>query len=259
MNSSKKFDNEKIYVLIVSLILIISVIIVIYMVLSSNSNLYKNTDLANQNQQNTTQNQNQNATNQNENSNNNLTQEEVDNMNVDENKVDEKASPTDTTNQAQAQNPTPKETKITAFTTTIYDKDANRVYNINLANKKLNGTVVKPGQEFSFNNTIGAMGQAQGFKKALGFDSDGNKIKTYGGGLCQISSTLYNCALNANLEVTERHPHSRRVYYVAKDRDATIYYGYLDFKFKNNTNNDIKIVSTNDNYNVTVELYKIEV
>ena len=61
----------------------------------------------------------------------------------------------------------------------------------------------------------------------------------------------------ANLEVTERHPHSRRVYYVPKDKDATIYYGSLDFKFKNNTQDDIKIEATNDNQNVTIKLKKI--
>ncbi len=102
------------------------------------------------------------------------------------------------------------------------------------------------------------MGQEQGYKEAVGFDANGNKIKVFGGGMCQISSTLYNAALMANLEITERHPHSRRVYYVPKDKDATIYYGSLDLKFKNNTENDIKIIATNDNVNVTIKLMKLE-
>ena len=76
--------------------------------------------------------------------------------------------------------------------------------------------------------------------------------------MCQISSTLYNAVLLANLEVTERHPHSRRVNYVPVDKDATIYYGSLDFKFINNTSNDLKIVAENDNYSVTIKIYKIE-
>ena len=62
----------------------------------------------------------------------------------------------------------------------------------------------------------------------------------------------------ANLEVIERHPHSRRVYYVPKDKDATIVYGSLDFRFRNNTDNDIIIRATNDNVNVTITLEKIK-
>lgn len=150
-----------------------------------------------------------------------------------------------------------KEEIIATFSTSIYDKDENRVSNITLANSKLNGTIIKTGEEFSFNNTIGPMDETQGFKKALGFDSTGKKIQISGGGLCQISSTIYNAALIANLEITERHPHSRRVYYVPQDKDATIVYGSLDFKFINNTGNDIKIESTNDSTTVTVNLIKL--
>lgn len=150
------------------------------------------------------------------------------------------------------------EEEIAAYTTTIYDRDDNRVHNITLANSKLNEHIIKAGEEFSFNNTIGPMGGDMGYKQALGFDSNGNKIKIYGGGLCQISSTLYNAALIANLEITERHPHSARVYYVPKDKDATIYYGSLDLKFINNTDSDIKILATNDNVNVTIKLIRLK-
>ncbi len=129
----------------------------------------------------------------------------------------------------------PIETEIATFTSTLYDKDENRVYNIGLAISALNGKVVKANEEFSFNNTIGPMDSSHGYKEAVGFDTNGNKIKVAGGGMCQISSTLYNSVLIAGLQVTERHPHSRRVYYVPKDKDATIYYGSLDFKFINNS------------------------
>ena len=76
--------------------------------------------------------------------------------------------------------------------------------------------------------------------------------------MCQISSTLYNVALLANLEITERHAHSRRVNYVPADKDATIYYGSLDLKFINNTDSDIKITAENDNYSVTIKMFKKE-
>ena len=101
------------------------------------------------------------------------------------------------------------------------------------------------------------MDSSNGFKEALGFDSDGNKIKIFGGGICQLSSTLYNCTLDANMNITERHPHSRRVYYVPENKDATILYGTLDFKFINNRSNDIKILSTSDGSTVTVKLIEI--
>lgn len=151
----------------------------------------------------------------------------------------------------------PVETEISAFTTSIYDKDEGRIYNISLATQKLNDTIVKQGEEFSFINTVGTMGESEGYKKTLGFDSEGRKIQIAGGGLCQLSSTLYNAVLNAQMEVTERHAHSRRVYYVPKDKDATVCYPSLDFKFINNTNEDIKIKVASDGDNVTVKLYKI--
>lgn len=144
--------------------------------------------------------------------------------------------------------------KLSSYTTKIYDKDKNRIHNIKLACKKLDGHIVAPGDEFSFNNTLGKMGASDGYKKALGFDSNGNKIKVYGGGICQISSTLYNSVLIAKLQVTERHAHSRRVYYVPENKDATIFYGGPDFKFINSTDKNIMICASTDGYNVTVTL-----
>ena len=153
--------------------------------------------------------------------------------------------------------PIPIETQISYFDTNIYDKDLNRIFNIERAIVKINGVIVKKGEIFSFNDTVGPMGEEQGFKEAIGFDNNGKKIKMFGGGMCQISSTIYNAALVANLEIVERHPHSRRVYYVPKDKDATVYYNTLDLRFKNNTDNDIKIIATSDKSNVTIILNKI--
>ena len=110
------------------------------------------------------------------------------------------------------------------------------------------------GEEFSFNNTMGKMGASDGYKKAIGFDSNGNKIKMYGGGICQISSTLYNAVLVADLKVTERHAHSRRVYYVPKNKDATVFYGGPDFKFINTSGKNLMICTNTDGYSVTVIL-----
>lgn len=151
-----------------------------------------------------------------------------------------------------------KETELSSYTTTLYDNKENRMFNINKACEILNDTTIKQGEEFSFNTTIGPMGVENGFKLATGFDANGKLIDIPAGGMCQVSSTLYNVALLANLEITERHPHSRRVSYVPLDKDATIFYPDLDLKFINNTPNDIKIKAYTDNYNVTIKLYKIE-
>ena len=151
-----------------------------------------------------------------------------------------------------------EEILLSSFSTNIYDNDTNRVENIALAIKNINEKIINPGDIFSFNETVGPMDYEHGFKESTAFDSEGNKIKVPGGGMCQISSTMYNTALEANLEIVERHPHSRRVEYVPVDRDATIYYNTLDFKFKNNTENPIKIVASSDEYNVTVTFYTLK-
>ena len=150
-----------------------------------------------------------------------------------------------------------KEILKSTYSTNIYDNDTNRVDNIALAISKINGCIIDIGEEFSFNQTVGPMDLEHGFKESTVFDTEGNITKAPGGGMCQISSTMYNAVLGANLEVTERHPHSRRVEYVPIDKDATIYYDTLDFKFKNNSETPIKIVATSDEYNVTVSLYSI--
>lgn len=144
--------------------------------------------------------------------------------------------------------------EIASYSTIIYDNDKNRMHNISLACSSLNGYIVKAGEEFSFNSKLGEMDKEDGYKKATGFDSNGKKIKMYGGGICQISSTLYNAVLIANLEVTERHAHSRRVNYVPKNKDATVYYGGPDFKFINNTSNDIIIYANTDGFTVNISL-----
>ena len=237
-------NGEKLLIIAAIIVILFVIGYIIYTVFISNNNFYSNeikSELDSNNQEDSNMNSNNNLDTNNENS-SSITDEDIDNMNVDSNVLEEKET----------------ETEIASFNTTIYDKDENRVYNIGLAIQKINNHIIKKGEEFSFNGVVGPMGEAQGYKQAVGFDSNGNKIKVFGGGMCQISSTIYNAALIANLEITERHPHSRRVYYVPKDKDATVYYDTLDLKFRNNTDNDIKIIATNDNVNVTIKLNKIE-
>lgn len=152
-----------------------------------------------------------------------------------------------------------KEIEISTFSTTLYSKDNERQHNIQLTCSSLNGTIVKNGETFSFCSTVGPATSDKGYQKADIFDNKGNKKKGYGGGNCQISSTLYNAVMAVpDLEIVERHPHSNKVPYVKKDKDAAVAYGSYDFKFKNNTGNDIRILAGVDNSCVTTSLWSIQ-
>ena len=108
------------------------------------------------------------------------------------------------------------ETELSLFSTKIYTpNDEARQNNIRITCSKLDGTIVKSGEAFSFCDTVGKATPEEGYQKADVFDKDGNVIKGYGGGNCQISSTLYNALLALpNIEIIERHEHSQKVYYV---------------------------------------------
>ncbi len=141
---------------------------------------------------------------------------------------------------------------------TIYDASAtNRAYNVELATKKINGTVIMPGETFSYNKTVGSRTIEAGWKEGTAYIS-GKVVPSIGGGVCQVSSTLYNAVLLANLEVTERTNHTFTVDYVAASRDATVYYGSLDFCFKNTRSYPIKIVATAKNGVCKISFYGIK-
>lgn len=150
------------------------------------------------------------------------------------------------------------ETDLATFSTKISQPDPNRQTNITLTCQALNGTIVKMGETFSFCNTLGPAKPEDGYLKADTFDSDGNTIKAYGGGKCQVSTTLYNAVLACSgLIVVERHEHSGEVYYVPEGKDACVAYGSCDFKFRNDNNFDIKMYFTNTPDNIDVKIVKI--
>ena len=141
---------------------------------------------------------------------------------------------------------------------TIYDaSNYNRSTNIALASKKINGTIVMPGEKFSFNKVVGKRTLEAGFKEGTAYIG-GEVVPDVGGGICQLSSTLYNTALLANLEIVERSNHIFETSYVAASRDATVYWGTLDFVFKNNRSYPIKIVSDSSNGVCKVSIYGIK-
>jgi len=128
------------------------------------------------------------------------------------------------------------------FTTHFPAARKNRNTNIRIASEKINGTVLLPGEKFSFNTTVGKRTIMDGFKEAPVF-KNGKHDMGIGGGICQVSSTLYNASLSANLKVLERHNHSMPVPYLPVGRDATVDYGALDLVFVNNQTTPIAISS----------------
>ena len=131
---------------------------------------------------------------------------------------------------------------LATFTTNFDSSNVNRNNNLVLAAEKLNGTIVNPGEEFSYNETLGQRTVEAGFKEAGVYSGDGVAIGL-GGGICQMSSTLYNAVLLTDLEVTERSNHMYLTHYIEAGKDATVSWGTLDFKFKNNRTYPVKIVA----------------
>jgi vancomycin resistance protein YoaR len=132
---------------------------------------------------------------------------------------------------------------LTSYTTTFNPGNATRTNNLLLAVKNINGTVVGPGEVFSYNDSVGPRTQQTGFQDAIIY-VDNRMKKDVGGGICQASSTLYNCVLLANMPIVERHAHSLPVHYVPPGRDATVAWGGDDFRFRNNTTKPIIVRAT---------------
>lgn len=146
---------------------------------------------------------------------------------------------------------------LATYSTSYASSNANRSTNIALAASKINGTVLMPGEEFSFNGTVGKRTASAGFKTATVY-SNGQVTTDYGGGICQVSSTLYNSVLRANLEITNRVNHTFTVGYVPIGLDATVSWGAPDFKFKNSRNYPVKIVATTSNKRLTISVYGLK-
>lgn len=138
--------------------------------------------------------------------------------------------------------------KIVTFSTP-FSGSADRTANLVLGAQKLNGTVIKAGDTFSFNDVVGPRDEARGWKKAATIVNGSRFEDDYGGGICQVSTTLYNAILKADLKITKRSKHSIPSNYIEEGLDATVSYGSLDFKFLNNTDYPVYIfsnVSQND-------------
>ena len=146
--------------------------------------------------------------------------------------------------------------KLGATTTYFYGSTENRINNIDLVVNKLNGLVLMPGDEFSYNGYVGQRTEEAGFKAAAAYN-DGQVVQELGGGICQVSSTLYCATLAANLETVERTCHIFAVGYMNKGLDATVSWPGPDFKFRNNRDYPVKLVAYTDHETkaLTIEIW----
>ena len=139
-------------------------------------------------------------------------------------------------------------------TTYTYGSTTIRISNINLACEKLNGIILMPGDSFSYNGTIGERTTEAGFGYAPAYNGDA-VVYEIGGGICQVSSTLYNSVLAANLQVDARTCHNFAIAYLPKGLDATVSWPNPDFQFTNNRDYPIKIVTSTDRNSLTIEIW----
>ena len=144
---------------------------------------------------------------------------------------------------------------LSQISTPLMNNLEGRTNNIVIACKKINGTILKPGEQFSFNKAVGNRTAKRGYKKAPAF-MNGQIIQSIGGGVCQPSSTLYHACLLANLEIVSRTNHSMSPDYLEQlGCDATVDWGVgIDYKFKNNTKHPIKILTWLENKRVHVKI-----
>lgn len=147
--------------------------------------------------------------------------------------------------------------KLATFTTRYDPSNLNRSNNISISAEKINGTIIMPGETFSYNQTVGERTIAEGYKEA-GAYAGGRVVQDVGGGICQTSSTLYNAILLANLEIVDRSNHQFLTSYVSAGRDATVSWGAIDFKFKNTRTYPIKIEASAKNGVCTMSIVGIK-
>lgn len=146
---------------------------------------------------------------------------------------------------------------LSTFSTNYQASNVNRTTNLRLASNKINGTVLLPGEEFSYNKTVGERTVSAGFKEAAIFNA-GRVENGLGGGICQISSTLYDAVVMANLDVTVRRNHQFVTSYVKAGADATVVWGSQDFKFKNTRKYPVRITATVEGGVATVQVWGVK-
>ncbi len=148
-------------------------------------------------------------------------------------------------------------TSMVGSCTTVYNASVPRATNVELAASKINGTVVQPGKTFSYDKTVGPRTTANGFVEAPIYISGQHGVGI-GGGICQVSSTLYTALITAGIPATERHEHSLPVAYLPEGYDATISSGAYDLKFKNTYDKPLHIYCSAKNGYLVIQLTLVD-
>ena len=143
---------------------------------------------------------------------------------------------------------------LATFSTNYVTSNTDRTTNLRLAAGKINGTVVMPGEIFSYNKVVGKRTVSAGYKEAAIYQ-DGGVTNGLGGGICQISTTLYNAVIKANMEIETRRNHMFVPSYIGAGKDATVVWGSTDFKFKNRRDYPIKIETSVSGGVARVDIY----
>lgn len=155
-----------------------------------------------------------------------------------------------------------KSTMLSSYFSNVYStyysyyvNNKDRTTNLKIASKKINGTIIQPGETFDFNKVVGSRTRSKGYKKAHVFTGGDGVAMGLAGGICQVASTTFNAALLANVQIVERHQHSQRVSYVPLGKDAAISGNVQNFKWKNNTKYAIKVGMTVKGGKITCTFY----
>lgn len=143
---------------------------------------------------------------------------------------------------------------IGSFTTNYASSESGRKHNVALGAEKISGHLLEPGESASFNEWVGEISKATGFRDA-GVILNGEFDRGVGGGICQVSTTLYNALVRADVSIVERHNHSRPVHYVKKGIDAAVIRGYKDLKFQNDLAAPIYIQGLTDGSDITFQIF----
>jgi vancomycin resistance protein YoaR len=146
------------------------------------------------------------------------------------------------------------EVVLSSYTTRFNPGQTSRSHNLRLATETLNKTVVMPGEVFSVNQIVGERTPERGYKRAPIFRDGGELFDDYGGGLCQVSSTVYNAALLANMTIVERSNHNRIVTYVPLGRDAMVNYGSIDMRWRNSLKHPVLVLGRVEGDELTIKI-----
>ena len=148
----------------------------------------------------------------------------------------------------------PRDRAVASFATTLEGRSNSQRHNARLSMAKLNGAVIAPHDTFSFNQRVGTFSRDAGYRRAP-VSYNGQLINDWGGGVCQTSTTLYNAALLAGLDVVERHRHQFQPSYVSPGRDAAVAFSSIDLKLRNPYDFPVRVGATMDSGMLRVAVY----